>query len=116
MSKLRAVTRGERAFKKMTVIEAAQSGTHQDLLRALRNRLAAAIEDPAAHPRDIANLARQLAAVSESLQVGTGLLRVIRLVWPRRLRMSRGARCRAVFLILVCVTTQGHSLPLRDWG
>ena len=69
MSKLRAVTPGERAFKKMSVVEAAEQGTHQDLLRALRDRLAAAIEDPAAHPRDIANLARQLGAVSESLQV-----------------------------------------------
>ena len=68
MSKLRAVTPGERAFKKMSVVEAAEQGTHQDLLRALRGRLAAAIEVPNAHPRDIANLARQLGAVSESLQ------------------------------------------------
>ena len=58
MSKLRAVTPDERAHKKMTVIEAADHGTHQDLLRALRDRIATAIEDSNAHPRDIAALSR----------------------------------------------------------
>jgi hypothetical protein len=56
---LRAVKASERApqrKKPLTVLEAAARGTHRELLDALRLRLAAAMEDPIAHPRDLAAL------------------------------------------------------------
>jgi DNA-binding NtrC family response regulator len=68
MPKLRAVTPNERAHKKMTVIDAADHGTHPDLLRALKARIATAIQDPNGHPRDIAALSRQLLEVSKELE------------------------------------------------
>jgi hypothetical protein len=71
MPKLRAVTPNERAHKKMTVIDAADHGTHPDLLRALKDRIAAAIQDPKGHPRDIAALSRQLLEVSKELEAAT---------------------------------------------
>jgi hypothetical protein len=68
MSKLRAVNPDERARKKMSVVEAADHGTHQDLLRALRARVAAATESPNAHPRDLAALSRQLITIAKELE------------------------------------------------
>jgi hypothetical protein len=52
----------------MSVIDAADHGTHPDLLRALKARIAATIQDPVAHPRDIAALSRQLLEVSKELE------------------------------------------------
>jgi hypothetical protein len=47
----------------------AARGTHQDLLSALQLRVAAAIEDTSAHPRDLAApLSRQLLEISKDLQ------------------------------------------------
>jgi hypothetical protein len=71
MPKLRAVDSNERAHQKMSVIDAADHGTHSDLLRALKDRIAAAIQDPKGHPRDIAALSRQLLEVSEKLEAAT---------------------------------------------
>ena len=42
------------------MVQAATRGTYEELLEALRLRIAAAIEAPNAHPRDLAALSRQL--------------------------------------------------------
>jgi hypothetical protein len=71
MPTLRTVTPNERAprpKKALTVVQAATRGNHQDLLNALRLRIAGAIEDPNAHPRDLAALSRQLLEISKELQ------------------------------------------------
>jgi hypothetical protein len=71
---LRAVKATERApqrKKPMGVVAAATSGTHQELLDALRVRLAKAMEDPIAHPRDLAALSRQLLEISKELHAAT---------------------------------------------
>jgi hypothetical protein len=71
MPKLRAVTLGEtapRRKKTLTVVQAATRGTYEELLAALRLRVATAIEDPNAHLRDLAALSRQLLEISKELQ------------------------------------------------
>jgi hypothetical protein len=70
---LRAVSPSERApqRKKLTVVQAAERGNHEDLLTALRLRLAAAMQDPQAHPRDLAALSRQLLEISKELHATT---------------------------------------------
>jgi hypothetical protein len=71
MPNLRAVTPNERAprrKKTLTVVQAATRGTYQELLAALRLRVATAIESPNAHPRDLAALSRQLLEISKELQ------------------------------------------------
>jgi hypothetical protein len=68
---LRAVSPGETAprhKKPLTVVEAATCGTHRELLDSLRRRIATTIEDPNAHPRDLAALSRQLLEISKELQ------------------------------------------------
>jgi hypothetical protein len=71
---LRAVKPSERApqrKKALTVVQAAARGTHEELLTALRLRLAAAMEDPIAHPRDLAALSRQVVEISKELHATT---------------------------------------------
>jgi hypothetical protein len=70
---LRAVSPGETAprRKPLTVVEAATRGTHEELLDALRVRLATAMEDPIAHPRDLAALSRQVVEISKELHAST---------------------------------------------
>ncbi len=68
---LRAVSSTERApqrKKPLSVVEAATRGTHEELLAALRLRIATTIADPTAHPRDLAALARQLLEISREMQ------------------------------------------------
>jgi hypothetical protein len=67
---LRAVRSTERApqrKKPLSVVEAAASGSHEDLLDALRLRIATTIADPTAHPRDLAALSRQLLEISREI-------------------------------------------------
>jgi hypothetical protein len=66
--KLRAVSPSVRAHKKMSVVDAADHGTHRDLLRTLRDRIASTIQDVNVHPRDIAALSRQLLEISKELE------------------------------------------------
>lgn len=66
--KLRAVTADEKSkIKKMTVVEAAERGTHRDLLVALRDRVAATIQSAECHPRDMAALSRRLQDIAKEL-------------------------------------------------
>ena len=68
---LRAVDPTERAprrKKPLTIVQAATLGTHHDMLTALQHRLAAAMEDPNAHPRDLAPLGRQLLEINQQLE------------------------------------------------
>ena len=59
---LRAVKPGETPApkKKQTVEQAATSGTHRDLLVAMRDRIAQAVSSPDCPPRDLAALTRRL--------------------------------------------------------
>ena len=41
---------------------------HEDILIALRARLAAAMQDPQAHPRDLAALSRQVVEITNELE------------------------------------------------
>lgn len=73
--KLRAVTAGEAppAPKKRTAKRQPRTMAHaaklsrKTMLETLRDKLAAAIDDPRAHPRDVGNLAKQLEDVMVKL-------------------------------------------------
>jgi hypothetical protein len=64
-----AVKATERApqRKPLSVVEAATRGSHEEMLAALRVRLAVAMVDPIAHPRDLAALSRQLLEIDKEL-------------------------------------------------
>ena len=70
---LRAVTSGERAAtrratRKATVLEAAASGNHRELLLAMRERIARTISDPDCPPRDLAALTRRLQDIAKEIE------------------------------------------------
>jgi hypothetical protein len=50
------------------VTVAAQSGSHRDLLVALRSRIAQAVEDPNTPPRDLASLSRRLLEIAKEIE------------------------------------------------
>lgn len=71
---LRAVKDGEkppapkkRAPRKARTMAHAAKLTRKSMLETLRDKLAAAMDDPRAHPRDIGNLAKQLEDVMVKL-------------------------------------------------
>ena len=64
---LRAVSEDEKALPK-TITEAASHGTHRELLVAMRDRIAKAVEDPACPPRDLASLSRRLHELSKDIE------------------------------------------------
>lgn len=64
---LRAVTPEETAPPK-TITEAASTGTHRELLVAMRDRIAKAVEDPTCPPRDLASLSRRLHELSKDIE------------------------------------------------
>lgn len=66
-SGLRAVKAGEKAQPPKSVSEAAK-GTTRELLVALRDRLAKAIEDPKCPPRDLASLSRRLHEITRDIE------------------------------------------------
>jgi hypothetical protein len=68
--KLRAVAPDERPKRliPLSLLEAADHGTHRDLLVAMRTRLAASIQDPKCHPRDLAALSRRLQDVAREIE------------------------------------------------
>lgn len=67
---LRAVQPGEKAAPatKKTVKEAAEAGSHLELLVAMRDRIATAVADPKCPPRDLAALTRRLADIAEQIK------------------------------------------------
>ena len=64
---LRAVTPDEKAPPK-SITEAASHGTHRELLVAMRDRIAKAVEDPQCPPRDLASLSRRLHELSKDIE------------------------------------------------
>jgi hypothetical protein len=69
--KFRAVTEGETApepARAKTVTQAADTGTHRDLLVAMRDRVAKAVEDPNTPARDLAALTRRLLEIAREIE------------------------------------------------
>lgn len=65
---LRAVSPDERAQKPKTVVEAAACGSTRELLAAMRERVATAVEDPNCPPRDLAALTRRLHEIVRDIE------------------------------------------------
>lgn len=65
---LRSVQPGEKGRPK-SVSQAAESGSHRDLLVAMRTRIAQSVEDPATPPRDLAALSRRLQDIAKEIAV-----------------------------------------------
>lgn len=71
--KLRAVADGEaparaRPARPKTVTQAADKGTHRELLVAMRDRVARAVEDPNTPARDLAALTRRLLEIAREIE------------------------------------------------
>ena len=68
---LRAVQPGETAAqtrrRPKSVAVAARSGSHRDLLVAMRERIASTVSDPGCPPRDLAALTRRLQDVAKEI-------------------------------------------------
>lgn len=67
---LRAVKPGEsrgQTGKAKSVTQAAESGTHRELLVAMRTRIARSVEDPNTPPRDLAALSRRLQDIAKEI-------------------------------------------------
>lgn len=58
----------DRKTKPKTITQAAADGDHLALLRAMRARLAEAVEDPTCPPRDLAALTRRLDDVAKQIK------------------------------------------------
>lgn len=54
---------------KLTVTEAAESGSRRELLVAMRDRIAVAVENPDTPQRDLAALTRRLMEVAKDIEV-----------------------------------------------
>jgi hypothetical protein len=69
--RLRAVGPDEKPAKprKLTVTQAASEDTHRELLAALRDRVAAAVQSPSCPPVALAALSRQLTSLAQELSV-----------------------------------------------
>lgn len=69
---LRTVKPGEKApekpKRKVTVAEAAETGSHRDLLVAMRERIAKTVSDPDCPPRDLAALTRRLQDIAKEIE------------------------------------------------
>ena len=70
--RLRAVKPDEkppaRRKKVLTVDEAAKTGDPRDVLVAMRDRIAVAVQNPECPPRDLASLTRRLAEVAREIK------------------------------------------------
>ena len=64
---LRAVADDEKAPPK-SITQAASTGTHRELLVAMRDRIATTVEDPKCPPRDLASLTLRLAKIAEEIK------------------------------------------------
>lgn len=68
---LRAVTEDEKPPEKVrpkSISEAAASGSHIELLTAMRARIAKTVEDPNCPPRDLAALTRRLQEIAREIE------------------------------------------------
>lgn len=70
MTALRAVKPGEGAKKppRRSVLDAAESGSHRDLLVAMRDRIARTVQNPDCPPRDLASLTRRLQDIAKEIE------------------------------------------------
>lgn len=68
--RLRAVQEGESAkpVKPKSVTQAAKGGVKRELLVAMRDRVATAVEDPATPARDLAALTRRLVEIADRIE------------------------------------------------
>jgi hypothetical protein len=67
MATLRAVAPGDRAAR-LSISEAAEAGSHRQLLAAMRDRVATAVQDPNCPPRDLAALTRRLQEIAREIE------------------------------------------------
>ena len=68
---LRAVKDDEKPppkTKKLTVSQAAATGSHRELLVAMRERIAKTVSDPECPPRDLAALTRRLQDIAKEIE------------------------------------------------
>jgi hypothetical protein len=69
---LRAVAPGEKPPakppKRLSIAEAAEGGSHRDLLAAMRERIAKTVQDPNCPPRDLAALTRRLQEIAREIE------------------------------------------------
>ena len=65
---LRAVAEGEAKPPVKSVAQAAASGSHRDLLVAMRERIAVAVSSPDCPPRDLAALTRRLQDIAKEIE------------------------------------------------
>ena len=65
---LRVVQPGEKPAERMTVAQAAASGSHRALLVAMRERIAKTVSDPDCPPRDLAALTRRLQDIAKEIE------------------------------------------------
>lgn len=66
---LRAVTADEKPPEKpKSITEAASSGTHRELLVAMRDRVAQTVQNPDCPPRDLASLTRRLHEIAKEIE------------------------------------------------
>lgn len=65
---LRAVTPDDKPEAPKSITEAASKGTHRELLVAMRDRIATAVEDEKCPPRDLASLTLRLAKIAEEIK------------------------------------------------
>jgi hypothetical protein len=72
--RLRPVGPDEKPVKpeKLSVSEAAERGTHRQLLESLRDKIAKTIESTNCHPRDLAALSYRLQVIAKELSVVDG--------------------------------------------
>jgi hypothetical protein len=68
MAKLRAVRPGEPTRRPLTISQAAKDGSRRDLLVALRDRIARALENPNTLPRDLASLSLRLLDIVKEIE------------------------------------------------
>lgn len=66
---LRAVAAGEKPEpQKLTVAQAAETGSHRALLVAMRERIARTVSNPDCPPRDLAALTRRLQDIAKEIE------------------------------------------------
>lgn len=65
---LRAVTPGETRNAPKTILEAAEQGSRLEELRAMRRRIARALDDPNTPARDLAALSRRQLEIGKEIE------------------------------------------------
>lgn len=67
-SSLRAVKPGEKRKPPATILEAAEAGSRLEELRAMRRRIARAMDDPNTPARDLAALSRRQLEIGKEIE------------------------------------------------